>query len=91
MKFKKINNIIGHNFRMGEIEAAIGIQQLKKLKNLVKSRQNIATRLTSGLKNLKGIITPKIKKNHTHSFYVYPIVLDLKKLNIHVEQFLKID
>tara|TARA_Y100000590_G_C15715055_1_gene1011585 strand:- start:251 stop:1486 length:1236 start_codon:yes stop_codon:yes gene_type:complete len=80
MKFKKINNIIGHNFRMGEIEAAIGIQQLKKLKNLVKSRQNIATRLTSGLKNLKGIITPKIKKNHTHSFYVYPIVLDLKKI-----------
>ncbi len=81
MKFKKINNIIGHNFRMGEIEAAIGIEQLKKLKKLVKSRQKIAARITLGLKNLKGIITPKIKHNHTHSFYVYPIVLDLKEIN----------
>ena len=81
MKFKNINNIIGHNFRMGEIEAAIGIEQLKKLKNLVKSRQKIAQKLTIGLKNLKGLITPKIKKNHTHSFYVYPMVLDLKKIS----------
>ncbi len=80
MKFKKINNIIGHNFRMGEIEAAIGIQQLKKLKKLVLSRQKIAYRLTAGLEKLKGIITPSIKKGNTHSFYVYPIVLNLKKI-----------
>lgn len=80
MKFKNINNIIGHNFRMGEIEAAIGIQQLKKLKNLVKSRQKIALRLTAGLKKLKGIITPSIKKGHTHSYYVYPIILNLNEI-----------
>ena len=29
---KKIANMVGYNFRMGEIEAAIGIQQLKKVK-----------------------------------------------------------
>ena len=80
MKFKHINNMIGHNFRMGEIEAAIGIQQLKKLKKLVKSRQKIASKISAGLKKLKGIITPKDTKSDTHSYYVYPIVLDLTKV-----------
>ena len=33
------SNMIGSNYRMGEIEAAIGIMQLKKLKKIIKSRQ----------------------------------------------------
>ena len=32
-----LNNMIGHNFRMGEIEAAIGIEQLKTKKNFRKN------------------------------------------------------
>ena len=35
-KIKKINNLVGYNFRLGEMEAAIGIEQLKKLKSIVK-------------------------------------------------------
>ena len=31
MKQQNLINMIGHNYRMGEIEAAIGIEQLKKL------------------------------------------------------------
>ena len=80
MKFKYLNNMIGHNFRMGEIEAAIGIEQLKKLKKLVKSRQKIASKLNKGLKKLKGLITPKNIEINSHSYYVYPIVLDLSKI-----------
>ena len=34
--------MIGHNFRLGEMEAAIGIEQLKKLKKIVLERQVIA-------------------------------------------------
>ena len=73
-------NMIGGNYRMGEIEAAIGIEQLKILKKKFKSRNNIAKKINFGLRNLKGIKLPKIRKNCTHSFYVYPISLDLKLL-----------
>ena len=75
-KVKKINNIIGNNFRLGEIESAIGIEQLKKLKNIIKSRQNLAKILTKRLSNLKGLQHPVIKKNYTHSFYYYVMKLD---------------
>lgn len=73
-------NMIGHNFRLGEIESAIGIEQLKKLDTLVKSRQHAAARLTEGLLGLPGIRTPIIKVGCTHAFYVYPLILDIDKL-----------
>ncbi len=79
---KNINNIIGHNFRLGEIECAIGIQQLKKLKLLVKRRQEIATYLNEGLKHLDGLILPKVIEGNTHAYYVYGLKLDLKKISV---------
>ena len=33
-KVENLQNLIGYNFRMGEIEAAIGIEQLKKMDQL---------------------------------------------------------
>jgi len=78
----KLVNMIGGNYRMGEIEAAIGLEQLKKLKDKFKSRNIIAKKISNGLKELKGIKTPKIRTKCTHSFYVYPIVFDLNLLKI---------
>ena len=71
-------NMIGHNFRLGEIECAIGLEQFKKLKLKVSRRQEIAKQLSSKLKRLKGIKTPLIEKNCTHSFYIYAIQIDEK-------------
>ena len=48
----KINNILGHNFRLGEIEASIGIEQLKKLKKLVNKRSYQGEYLSESLKHL---------------------------------------
>ena len=52
---KQINNMIGFNFRLGEVEAAIGIEQLKKLKSIVK-KQKQAEYLIYKLKKLEGLI-----------------------------------
>lgn len=70
-----LSNMIGHNFRLGEIECAIGIEQLKKLEGFVASRQRAADRLTQGLRGLRGLSTPVIREGCTHSYYVYPMVL----------------
>jgi dTDP-4-amino-4,6-dideoxygalactose transaminase len=75
-------NMIGYNFRLGEIECAIGIEQLKKLKKLVAGRQHLASRLTAGLDGLQGLRTPIIKSDCNHVFYVYPMVLDTALLGV---------
>lgn len=78
MGVKNLSNMVGFNFRMGEIEAAIGIEQFKKLDKLVERKRIICEKLTEGLKQLKGLKTPAINDGNSHSFYIYPLILDTK-------------
>jgi len=80
----KLSNIIGHNFRLGEIECAIGIEQLKKLNKIILRRQEIANKISEGLIGLQGIILPHLKSkiHSTNVYYVYPIILDVNLLGI---------
>jgi dTDP-4-amino-4,6-dideoxygalactose transaminase len=77
-----LTNMIGYNFRLGEIESAIGIEQLKKLKGFVATRQRAAQRLTEGLKGLRGLKTPVVSLGNTHVYYVYAMVLDVAALGV---------
>jgi dTDP-4-amino-4,6-dideoxygalactose transaminase len=77
-----LSNMIGHNFRLGEIECAMGIEQLKKLKTQVESRQCIARKLNKGLAGLKGLNIPVVMPDCTHVYYVYPMTLDIAVLGI---------
>lgn len=77
-----LSNMIGYNFRLGEIECAIGIEQLKKLSKIVEKRQSLAKILTEGLSKLEGLTTPLIRQGSTHSYYVYPLIVDTQ-LGVH--------
>lgn len=77
-----LSNMIGYNFRLGEIECAIGIEQLKKLSHFVASRQSLANRLSDGLCSLPGLQTPVVKTDCTHVYYVYPMVVDVEELGV---------
>ncbi|WP_341920070.1 DegT/DnrJ/EryC1/StrS family aminotransferase [Polaromonas sp. YR568] len=75
-------NMIGYNFRLGEIESAMGIEQLKKLAGFVGDRQRAAQRLDSGLAGLKGLRTPPVVDGCTHAYYVYAMTLDPAVLGV---------
>ena len=78
----ELSNMLGYNFRMGEIEAAIGSVQLGKLSNHVKSRAIVAEQFSKGLAPLKGLSGPKVADGCTHVYYVYGIVLDTKLIGV---------
>lgn len=80
-KNNKINNMIGYNFRMGEIEAAIGLSQYKKLKKIIVFRNNLLNYLAREINKLEGINVTTFDKK-LNNYYVFPIVLDLKKIKI---------
>ena len=82
-------NMVGYNFRLGEIESAIGIEQLKKISKYVTQRQKIANQLNEGLKGLKGLRTPITKKDCTHSYYIYGMVLDMDLIGVSREKIIE--
>lgn len=69
-----INNIvaIGHNYRMNDISAALGISQLKKIHTFLNRRINIAKKYDSELKVKK---IPYIK-NVNHTYHLYNIFIE---------------
>ena len=71
----KNKNIIGYNFRLGEIESAIGIEQLKKIKKIVKKTKSCKNSFKR-FKNLKGLNLPYVEKNFTHSYYVFAMSIN---------------
>lgn len=77
---KKLINMLGYNFRMGEIEAAIGIEQYKKLKTIIKNRNKVINLLNEKFKKIPFLLTPSAHENFSHNYYIYPILLDWKKI-----------
>lgn len=62
---------LGYNFRMSELQAAIGRIQLKHLEGWIKRRNEIAKIYNELLENI--VITPTVKSWARHSYYVYTI------------------
>ncbi|HOV33311.1 MAG TPA: DegT/DnrJ/EryC1/StrS family aminotransferase [Candidatus Hydrogenedens sp.] len=62
-----------YNFRMTDIQAGVGIIQLKKLDGHNRKRKENAEYLTQALKTIPGIITPTTPNDRTNVFHLYPI------------------
>lgn len=89
---KRLNSkpfgIMGMNMRLGEIEAAIGKNQLLKLDLAVHSRQYAAERFTKGLQGLLGLVLPHIESNNTHVYYIFGLLIEQKVLRVNRSQII---
>lgn len=66
-----LSNMIGFNYRMPEIEAAITRCQLNKLEGLVNERQKNCEFLSSKLGQIPGLVAPKVREGCSHVYYVH--------------------
>ena len=66
----------GYNFRMTDIQAAVGSEQLKKVDWLNQRRIDNAAYLTWGLKDIPGLALPKVRPYNKHVFHLYPVMID---------------
>ncbi|MCR5793651.1 MAG: DegT/DnrJ/EryC1/StrS family aminotransferase [Lachnospiraceae bacterium] len=68
--------IVGSNYRMSELHAAIGIEQLKKLDGFLAKRRELAERINREFKKREGLCGVHIPEGYTHSYYIYPFRFD---------------
>jgi perosamine synthetase len=87
-KVTDLVNLVGFNYRMTEIEAAIAVEQLKKLDGLVSPRVAAADFLTARLSGLPGLTPPVVHPGvERHSYYLYPLRYDSQKTGVSREAF----
>ena len=82
-----IHGILGLNYRMTDVEAAIGIEQMKKLDWFLEKRRSNAEYLTENLGRFGTIDTPYVEASVNHSFNQYTIKLDLEQLTCSRDKF----
>ena len=78
----------GYNFRMTDIQAAVGIEQLRKLDMLNQRRIDNAAYLSESLKDIPGLNLPKVLPHNKHVFHLYPVMIDPREYGRDKEDFI---
>src|SRR3989344_1885024 len=66
---------LGMNYRMNELTAAVGLAQLKKVKEVVKKRNELGTYMTQLLTGLPGVIPAPVTEGAKASYWQYPVYI----------------
>jgi len=72
---------LGFNYRITDIQAALGISQIKKLDMFVNRRREIVNLYNEALKNIDWLTVPYEKNKGLSCFHLYVIKIDFDKIN----------
>ena len=81
-QIEDITNLYGFNFRMTELSAAIGIEQLERIDQHVRPRIKLANALTAVTEGIDGLTAPSVRQGCTHAYYVWALKVDELELGI---------
>jgi len=81
--------ILGYNYRMTEMQAAIGIEQLKKLTMIIDVKQKNQEYLTKKLSSIHGLTPPFVPADRKHVYMLYTIKIDEKESGISRDAFMQ--
>ena len=73
---KYYHTALGLNYRMTDVEAAIGREQLKRLPEMLAVRRRNASQLNEGLSGIAGLSTPVITEGVDSSWHQYCILIE---------------
>ncbi len=73
---KYLHTVLGYNYRMTDVEAAIGRSQLRRLPAMLERRARNAQLLGEGLAGLAGLRLPTVTAGGSHAWHQYTIVVD---------------
>ena len=77
------HNDIGWNYRMTNIQATLGLSQLKRIKNIVTTRHSVGLKYYNNLKTNNNIYIPEPKKKFAMNIYwVVAILITNNKINL---------
>jgi dTDP-4-amino-4,6-dideoxygalactose transaminase len=79
----------GFKYNMGDIQASIGIHQLRKLEGFIEARTRFAELYNSLLAGVEEVEPPADKTDCRHAWHLYTLRLNLERLDIGRDEFIE--
>ena len=79
----------GYKYNMSDLQASIGIHQIKKLDQMQERREEIVNRYNRSFNGIPQITTPTAKSYTKHAWHLYPIQINEELLTINRNEFIK--
>lgn len=77
-----IHEELGYNYRMTNLQAAVGVGELKNINKYIARKQKMAKLYTKYLQKIPGLTLPKVKLGVKSTFWMYGILVDKKQFGM---------
>jgi dTDP-4-amino-4,6-dideoxygalactose transaminase len=81
--------VLGFKYNMTDIQAALGIHQLRKLDRFIERRAHFAALYTAGFRDLEAIAVPSAGDGLRHAWHLYSILLRPDRIAIDRDRFME--
>jgi len=82
---------LGYNYRITDIQCALGISQLKKINKFIKKRKEIAKIYNKHFSQNNFYKIPEVEKYNSHAYHLYPLQINFKSNNQKKKLFKKLN
>lgn len=89
LKIPNLLNMIGANYRLTELQAAIGLTQLARLESLIAEREANCRYISEKLSAFPGITPPVVYDNCRHSYYLHACKYDRAQIGPSRNRFIE--
>lgn len=79
----------GFKYNMSDIQASLGLHQLRKLERFIERRQSLVDRYNRGFSDVEEVEVQRVRPGVRHAWHLYPVLLDLERLTIDRAQFIE--
>jgi len=84
-----MQHMIGFNYRITDLEAAVAIEQFKRLDKFNRKKIDLGNKLTSILSNISGLKTIENISNFENVLFIYPLIFDKEIIGVSREEFVQ--
>ena len=74
--------VLGFNWRITEMQAAMGVVQLGRLDDIIRRKRANATVLGERLRRIRGVTPPAVAADREHVYMLYTILLDAPRNSV---------
>jgi perosamine synthetase len=71
---------LGFNYRLTDLQCALGLSQLTRLPRALARREAIAVRYRAAFAGMAGLTLPVVAPDVRHAWHIFPVLLDLERL-----------